>query len=195
MSRITKAIAIAGSLLKTRDGSHDLDHAIRVMNLALDLAKTESITDTQILERIQLAALFHDIKDAKYNENYSVSIPTLVSSLGSNEGEEIKHIIDHISYSKEIKQTTPVKYTIDMAIVQDADRLDALGAIGIARCFMYAGVAKESMQDALTHMTNKLEDVVKRMKTTKGKELAQERFKRVKDFGDALRLELLEKSI
>lgn len=102
----------------------------------------------------------------------------------------LKHIIAHVSYSKEKKATQVVHYDPDMAIVQDADRIEALGATGIARCFIYAGVRNESMQEASDHMRTKLPDLVKRMKTKSGKATAVQRYKIIEDFCRELQNEL-----
>jgi uncharacterized protein len=97
-------------------------------------------------------------------------------------------IVQHVSYSNEIKRPQLVKAILgahpELAIVQDADRLDAIGAIGIARTFSY-GAAKapgRGMQGCIDHFTEKLENIEGMMKTETGKQMARERTQRLKDF-------------
>lgn len=163
---------------------HDFSHVERVMNIAALLQKSEG-GDLFI---ISLASLLHDVDDIKlspethkFNTNaynilnkYCVSKPDI---------EKIIGIIECVSFSK---GKTPE--TIEGKIVQDADRIDALGAIGIARCFSYGGNNKlpiyssidfsdsaDNSKSSLMHFYNKLLKLHLFMNTNKGKEIAEKR--------------------
>lgn len=123
-----------------KDGSgHDWWHIHRVRNNALLIAKTESVD----MEIIELAALLHDIADHKFYDGNLLEGPSqarkLLLELGLDEESigRITTIIAEVSY-KGAGVETPVS-SLESAIVQDADRLDAIGAIGIARAFAYGG--------------------------------------------------------
>ena len=121
------------------DSSHDWWHVHRVRNMALQLAKQEN-TDVFI---VQLVALLHDIADWKFNDgNDNIGPKVAKEWLWKVDIEEpiISHIceiIKDLSFKGAVVQTK--MRTIEGMIVQDADRLDAIGAIGIARAFAYGG--------------------------------------------------------
>lgn len=121
-------------------GTTDFEHVDRVRRVALDLAKRENVEDVQLVEMI---ALLHDVKDHKYaaeGDDAGTTIRKLLD--GKMEPERIERIVfavENVSYSKQMKRKEPLELTPELAIVQDADRLDAIGAIGIARCFAFGG--------------------------------------------------------
>lgn len=124
---------------------HDWYHSDRVRKIAVHIAKKEQIGDCFIIE---LAALLHDITDDKLYDNEEMGLALLDTwfrrnNLPSFQVREIKQIIDSISYSE--GQT--VLPSIEAKIVQDADRIDALGAIGIARTFAYGGKKGQLLYD------------------------------------------------
>lgn len=113
---------------------HDWFHIERVYNLAKFIAKEEG-ADTFIVE---MAALLHDIDDWKFSRNENlVEIFLNEIELYKSDMEKIKSIINTMSYKGGVVDST--QYSIEGMIVQDADRLDAMGAIGIARAFAYGG--------------------------------------------------------
>lgn len=113
---------------------HDWFHIERVYNLAKFMAKEEG-ADTFIVE---MAALLHDIDDWKFSKNENlVEIFLNEIELYKSDIEKIKSIINTMSYKGGVVDST--QYSIEGMIVQDADRLDAMGAIGIARAFAYGG--------------------------------------------------------
>ena len=115
-------------------GGHDWFHIERVYNLAKFIAKEEG-ADTFIVE---MAALLHDIDDWKFSRNENlVEIFLNEIELYKSDMEKIKSIINTMSYKGGVVDST--QYSIEGMIVQDADRLDAMGAIGIARAFAYGG--------------------------------------------------------
>jgi uncharacterized protein len=179
---------------------HDWWHVHRVRNLALKFAKEEGGADLQIVEA---AALLHDIDDWKLRSPGDPYVePFLKSVLGDNapEIELICGIIYDISF-KGANVQTPQK-TIEGKCVQDADRLDAIGAIGIARVFAFGGRHNRPIHDpeyvpslhtdfesykrsdstSIGHFYEKLLHIQGKMQTNAGRRIAEERSKYTKDF-------------
>lgn len=134
---------------------------------------------------IEMAAIVHDVIDEKLSSEWKLSPQQLEHQLLSWEvnTRDIRYIMDIIttmSFRHRHKQNRPM--TLEGAIVQDADRLDAIGASGIARVFTYAGAKGEphytkNMQQGsvLKHMEEKLLKLKDLMNTSAGKQLAEER--------------------
>ncbi len=129
---------VKNTLIDAEKG-HDWYHIERVRNMALEISKKEG-GDSEIIE---LSALLHDISDAKFNGgDYEAGAKISRNILEefkveANKIEEIVRIIDNISFKGGVSQFNI--YSLEFKIVQDADRLDAIGAIGIARTFQYGG--------------------------------------------------------
>lgn len=126
---------------------HDWHHINRVVNLAKHI-QTKEGGDANVVE---LAALLHDISDHKFNggkldEGGKVA-HALLLELGCDieTADKVKYIVDNVSYKG--ANTKAEMNTLEGRIVQDADRLDAIGAIGIARTFAYGGNKNQSMYD------------------------------------------------
>jgi len=127
-----------------KDPVHDIDHIMRVYNLALTIAKEEKEVDLDVL---QAAVLLHDIGEAKESNDSSGQIDhavvgaemarPILETLGFVE-EKIKHIQACILSHRYRNNCEPE--TIEAKIVHDADKLDATGAVGIARAFAWVGV-------------------------------------------------------
>jgi uncharacterized protein len=125
--------------LENEGSGHDWWHVYRVWNMARRIAKEES-ADTFV---VQIAALLHDIGDWKFHHGDDTIGPRMARRILSKQGLS-EEIIDHVC---EIIRTAPFKgadvktkmHTLEGKVVQDADRLDAIGAIGIARAFAYGG--------------------------------------------------------
>lgn len=118
---------------------HDWVHADSVRKLALQLAKeTKGMKDLFVIE---LAALLHDYNDRKFQNNATRKLPvaSLLKSLGVEENiaNHVAFITNNISYKAGLNKVK--LHSIEGKLVQDADRLEALGAVGIARCFAYGG--------------------------------------------------------
>lgn len=176
------------------DCSHDFSHILRVLALAKHILAGElKANPWKKLHKqaVLLAALLHDVGDKKYvqpgEEN---AIQDLLQKNGCPPRfvAKVALIVEHVSYSSEVKRPQLVKAILgahpELAIVQDADRLDAIGAIGIGRTFAY-GAAKNpdgGMDSVIEHFTDKLENIEGMMKTETGKQLARERTQRLKDF-------------
>lgn len=158
---------------------HDLDHSLRVYSNAMLIAETEPDCN---IEAVALAALLHDADDHKLfdtegNEN-------AVSFLKSNgvdnaETEFIVRIINSVSFSKNRDQTPD---SLEGQIVQDADRLDAMGAIGIARTFAYGGKHGRSLESSIDHFHEKLLLLKDGLNTAKAREMASARHEFLEEF-------------
>lgn len=183
---------VQGDTAGNADG-HDWPHVERVTALAVELAHREG-ADPYICE---LAALLHDVPDEKLNESLEAGMAKLNGWLDRQQlepdvKEAVVSIIRTISFAG--GDRSPVS-SLEAQVVQDADRLDALGAIGIARTFAFAGARGREMYDpslppresmtreeyrngrstTINHFYEKLFKLKDRMNTTVGKELAQQR--------------------
>lgn len=143
---IEKTIAFVKESLKDAEGGHDWFHIQRVFNNALLIAKDEKGIDPLV---VGLGALLHDIADYKFHDGDETIGPKkareFLESIKVN-GNIIKHIeniIKNVSFKGgNFSQNFNSK---ELEIIQDADRLDAIGAIGIARCFSYGGFKKRPL--------------------------------------------------
>ncbi|KAM9966053.1 hypothetical protein ACTFIR_006241 [Dictyostelium discoideum] len=134
------------------DPSHDYNHIERVWKLAKNIAEKENYADPNNSERptelLELAALLHDVKDHKYlkkGEDENTCSNTIISFLTSNNyplesAQKIALIVSQISFKNELGNFSTTQLLIESKIVQDADRLDAIGAIGIARSFSFGAI-------------------------------------------------------
>lgn len=183
-------------ILSDAEGGHDWYHIERVWKNALNIQRHEKKGDLYI---IQLAALLHDIADAKFHDGDEAIGPESARKIMTQHQvpetviEEVIRIIENMSYRSSFSE---LPYTsVELDIVRDADRLDAIGAIGIARAFNYGGfknrplfdpnidpveiISKESYVKntgpTINHFYEKLLKLKDMMKTQKGKELAIER--------------------
>ena len=136
---IEKTITYVKQQLANAEGGHDWWHIERVWKSAKKIAETENVN----LLVVELGALLHDIADAKFHDGDEELGPKTATAFMQEinvDQETIQHvvqIIKHISFKggKEAQTFT----SLELSVVQDADRLDALGAIGIARTFNYGG--------------------------------------------------------
>lgn len=126
---------------------HDMTHIERVVRNAKKLQEKEGGS----LFLIESSAYLHDVLDDKLVSDVEKAKQDLISFLvliGVEERiiETILFIIDHVSFSAQL-ENDPIELTVEAKIVQDADRLDAIGAIGIARTFYYGGNKGHKMYD------------------------------------------------
>ncbi|WP_068596968.1 HD domain-containing protein [Vaginella massiliensis] len=164
-----------------KDGSgHDYYHVERVVNNAKKILQHEN-ADVFLVE---LAAWVHDIGDYKLHNGTDRSeelITALLQKLKVDEKiiRQVNEIVSQVSYSK-----GNIPTSIEAQIVQDADRLDAIGAVGVARCFAYGGSAGKRMYDpdnnekdasSVQHFYDKLLKLKDLMHTETAKSLAQQR--------------------
>lgn len=187
------------------DGSHDFNHIKRVLGLSRQiLAEIES---TRCFENestntnpeldptvISLAALLHDVGDRKYlkeGEDGNTMVRDLLLSFGADVqlAEKVQTICLGVAYSFEIKDRSCVERLIEkypeLAVVQDADRMDSIGAVGIGRVFTYGAVRiGRDMGESMEILDVKLFKLEGMMKTVPGRRLAKERTERLRLFKD-----------
>jgi uncharacterized protein len=129
------------------EGGHDWWHVVRVRNTARTLAQQE-VVDAYTTE---LAALLHDVADAKFYGGNEEKGPQLAGVFLESQQvtpeirEHVINIIRHMSFKNSLEQQR--FWSPEMAVVQDADRLDAIGAIGIARAFNFGGFKNRPLYD------------------------------------------------
>lgn len=151
---IKKTIAFVKESLKDAEGGHDWFHIERVFNNAKLIAKGEK---ANVLV-VSLGALLHDIADSKFHGGDETLGPKKAASflLAANVDSlviaQVIEIIKNSSFKASLTNRTGAinkekEKTIELAIVQDADRLDAIGAIGVARCFNYGGFKNRAIYD------------------------------------------------
>ena len=146
---ITATIAFVKKELKNAEGGHDWFHIARVFKNSILISKDEKV-DVFV---VSLAALLHDIADPKfYNGDETVGPKVATKFLKEQEVHEqiinhVVNIIKHISFKNSFDKESKKFTSIELKVVQDADRLDAIGAIGIARCFNYGGFKNRGLYD------------------------------------------------
>ncbi|MCJ1442548.1 MAG: hypothetical protein MMC23_003044 [Stictis urceolatum] len=176
------------------DASHDWTHVQRVVALAKCILSVESqspcspVYDPLLIE---LAALLHDVGDHKYaapRGDPTTEVHRLLTELGADGSfaVTVQEVVNCVSYAHEIKNPDKVRGVLskhpELGIVQDADRLDAIGAVGIGRLFTYGGAKKRELSSSMGHADVKLVKLEGLMKTAEGKRLARERTKRIEIF-------------
>lgn len=144
---IQKTIDYVKQELANAEAGHDWFHVERVYKTALTINKTEQANELIVA----LATLLHDIADPKFNNGDETLGPQkaerFLSSLGVEEQvvEQVKLIIANLSFKNSFDANTFTSKELE--VVQDADRLDAIGAIGIARAFTYGGFKNRLLYD------------------------------------------------
>ena len=144
---IAKTIAFVKAELQGAEGGHDWFHTERVYKTALAIAEQEKAD----LQTVALAALLHDIADSKFHNGDESIGPKkaeeflLQQKLDSAAIDAVVNIIKHMSFKNSLEENT--YDTLELRVVRDADRLDAIGAIGIARAFNYGGFKNRALYD------------------------------------------------
>ena len=199
---INNTILFVKEKLDNAEGGHDWFHVERVFKNSVLISKNE-VCDTTV---VKLGALLHDIADSKFHDGDETVGPRIAREFLESENvdeETIIHvvnIIDNISYKG---GNFEKKFSsIELDVVQDADRLDAIGAIGIARTFNYGGFKKRAIYNpkiapnssmtkeeyktndapTLNHFYEKLLLLKDKMNTVTGKQIAQERHRYMEGF-------------
>lgn len=199
---IEKTIAFVKQTLQGAEAGHDWFHIERVYKNAMHIANGNPNVNLLV---VQLGALLHDIADSKFHNGNETIGPKMAqkfleeNQIDENIIEQVVKIIENISFKGGVKR----EYTSEeLDIVQDADRLDAIGAIGIARTFNYGGFKnrelynpeikpnlnmskeeyKNSTAPTINHFYEKLLLLKDKMNTQKGKELAEERHRFMETF-------------
>lgn len=167
---------------------HDFSHVLRVRKIAKKLAKTTQ-NDGFLVEML---ALLHDIEDHKLNSNNSVKAFLDSIEIDNEYKTKILHILPFMSFSKYPK--LPDDFPIEGKIVVDADRLDAIGAIGAARAFSYGGSHCRKMygsgDSTIKHFDEKLLVLDQYLHLDESKRIAEKRMKFIKDFYDEFLMEI-----
>ena len=169
---ISETIPYIETLFRSNAGGHDAAHSLRVCKNALIIAENEPEAD---IDTVALAALLHDADDHKlfHTENNENARSFLEKNKVSEEmTEQICIAINAVSFSQNRGKRPD---TLEGKIVQDADRLDAIGAIGIARTFAFGGEHGRSLQESVQHFYDKLLLLKDSMNTETGKLMAQKR--------------------
>jgi len=192
---INKTVQFVRTTLQNAEGGHDWWHIHRVHTNAKLIAASENCD----LLTVELAALLHDIADSKFHNGDEEIGPAIAGdflrSLNVDEHviNHVQQIIRHISFKSGFDKLS--FQSPELSIVQDADRLDAIGAIGIARAFNYGGfkgreiynpeikpnhsMSKEEYKNttapSINHFYEKLLLLKDKMNTATGKKLAEQR--------------------
>jgi len=192
---IQNTIQFVKEKLEGAEAGHDWFHIERVWKLSKKIAQAEDCN----LEVVELSALLHDIADPKFhNGDETVALKISREFLESQNVEEeiiqqVLFIIQNISFKN--RNEVPADLPIELKIVQDADRIDAIGAIGVARTFNFGGFKnnlmyhpdiqpklnmskeeyKKSNGTTINHFYEKLLLLKNLMNTNEGKKLAEER--------------------
>ncbi|MBQ3392777.1 MAG: HD domain-containing protein [Lachnospiraceae bacterium] len=169
---IHNAIIYIEDLFRGNAGGHDTAHSLRVYKNAMMIAENEPEADEEI---VALAALLHDADDHKlfHTENNENARSFLACNhVPEEKTEQICIAINSVSFSQNRDKRPD---TLEGQIVQDADRLDALGAIGIARTFAYGGEHGRPLQESVQHFYDKLLLLKDTMNTETGRQLAEKR--------------------
>ena len=169
---INEAISYIKTLFSERADGHDVDHTLRVHRNAMRIAENELGCVNLIVE---LAALLHDVDDHKLfhtENNQNARYFLEKQGISPDMIDDICRVIQSVSFSKNRGKNPE---TIEGRIVQDADRLDAMGAIGIARTFAYGGEKGRMLDDSIKHFHEKLLLLKDEMNTETGKQMAESR--------------------
>ena len=202
---IQSTIRFVKKTLEGAEGGHDWFHIERVYQNAKLIAKSEKVD----LFVVELGALLHDIADAKFHDGDETIGPKKASLfLKSQEVpdsivEHIEKIILNVSFKNSLDTQSERKFeSPELKVIQDADRLDAIGAIGIARAFNYGGFKNRALYDptiqplidqdketykkskapTINHFYEKLLLLKDKMNTKTGKALAEQRHKFMKKY-------------
>ena len=193
---INKTIDFVKETLLNAEGGHDWFHIERVYKNALLIAKTEPVN----VFIVSLGALLHDIADSKFYDGDETLGPKLAKEflfkLNIEDAviEHVIQIIKHISFKNQFEKGETFA-SKELSVVQDADRLDAIGAIGIARCFNFGGFKnraiynpeikpnlnmskaeyKNATAPSINHFYEKLLLLKDQMNTSTGRQLALQR--------------------
>lgn len=199
---ISQTIRFVQDTLKGAEGGHDWWHINRVHTNAKRIAQSETC-DALVVE---LAALLHDIADSKFHNGDEEIGPKTAGdflhsiAVDAATVEHVQQIIRHMSFKSSFDKVT--FYSPELGVVQDADRLDAIGAIGIARAFTYGGfkgreiynpdivpnlnMSKEAYKNTaaptINHFYEKLLLLKDKMNTDTGKQMAAQRHQFMQDY-------------
>lgn len=192
---VEKWVAVLMSSFKSP--SHDFKHILRVAAIAETIAKDEIAKGKKVdLELVKLGCYYHDALDDKYtgalnwivlDNHLSCEVKLLRERI-----KQLMFLIKNVSWSKETKMTSEEKLkiyspeNIELLIVQDADRIDALGPVGFVRTFSYGERRNNEFSETLKHFDEKLFKLKDHMKTELGTKIAKEKTETMKGMYDLL---------
>ncbi|ATY61288.1 HD superfamily hydrolase, putative [Cordyceps militaris CM01] len=169
------------------DASHDFTHIQRVLRLAQHIQARTPNTSRAL---VTLAALLHDVGDHKYlaaGADGTQLVAATLRSLGAAPAlaDKVQAVCLGVSYSAEVRDGPARMAALlaahpELAVVQDADRLDALGMVGAGRTFAFGAARGRPLEDTVAHFEDKLLLLEGRMKTDTGRALARERTQRLR---------------
>ena len=201
---ISKTSDFVKETLKGAEGGHDWFHIHRVLINAQKIASSEQV-DSLV---VALGALLHDIADAKFYDGDETIGPRMATEFLTKLGvqskiiDQVIYIIEHISFKNSLEKVVGSVHPLELQVVQDADRLDAIGAIGIARAFNFGGFKnrelynpdikpklnmskeeyKKSDSPTINHFYEKLLLLKDKFNTQTGRELAAKRHQYMLDY-------------
>ena len=170
---LQKTEAWVKAVMAENDPAHDPEHAVRVVRLTQRLCKAYGWAD---VFRAELLAWLHDMDDDKLRSNRGIAaVETFLRQIGvaPEDVEFVLRGIPYISYRKHPKLDDSIP--LEIRIVQDADRIDAMGAMGAARTFAYGGAKNRSLSESLQHFDDKLLRLYPLLSTEEGKAIAKSR--------------------
>lgn len=199
---IDHTIVFVKQTLQDAEGGHDWYHIQRVYKNAIKIGRSENVNSLIVA----LGALLHDIADSKFYNGDETIGPRMASEFLMSQDcdsaiiEHVVQIIKHISFKGGHREQA--FWSLELAVIQDADRLDALGAIGIARTFNYGGFKNHKLYDpeikpdlqmtpeqykastapTINHFYEKLLLLKDLMNTKTGKAMAQDRHNYMEGF-------------
>ncbi|GAA0715583.1 HD domain-containing protein [Aquimarina litoralis] len=211
---IQKTVDFVKHTLRNAEGGHDWFHIERVFKTSTTIAKSENV-DVLV---VSLGALLHDIADSKFYNGDETIGPRVAKdflesiNVDKSVTDHVINIIENISFKG--GNVIQKFKSPELDVVQDADRLDAIGAIGVARCFNYGGFKnralynpdikpnlqmskeeyKKSEAPTINHFYEKLLLLKDRMNTETGKKMAEKRHLFMEQFLDQFYLEWEGKS-
>lgn len=203
---IASTVSFVKETLTNAEGGHDWWHTYRVWQNAKLIAQSEEVD----MKTVELGALLHDIADAKFHNGDETIGPAVARAFLSGQAvddhtiEHVENIIKHISFKNNLDKSAKTFCSKELEVIQDADRLDAIGAIGIARAFNYGGFRNRGLYDpsfppnlqmtkedyknssapTINHFYEKLLLLRDLMNTETGKRLAEERHQFMEHFLD-----------
>lgn len=201
---VEETIAFVKATLMGAEGGHDWFHIQRVFNNTLLLSREEEVN----ILVVSLAALLHDIADPKFHDGDETIGPRIAKEFLQEQNvhhhtiDHVVKIIENMSFKNSLDANEVPFTSKELQVVQDADRLDAIGAIGIARAFNYGGFKnrelfhpdippqldmdketyKKSKAPTINHFYEKLLLLKDKMNTPTGKKIAEGRHRYMLDF-------------
>lgn len=177
-----ECISYITELFEGHCDGHDVDHSLRVYRNAMRIARLNGGCDLTV---VALAALLHDADDHKlFKTTDNANARAFLSGrVAQDKIDQIIEVINGVSFSRN-RGRKPA--TVEGCVVQDADRLDAMGALGIARTFAYGGKKGRPMKDSVAHFYDKLLLLKDEMNTPAALKMAEERHAFLQAFLDEL---------